>query len=143
MNTSLLFRPAVRSAETHRARFEVNTLLCTALGALFLGTGIAKIVAADFVIETFRGFELAPSLLVAIGFVELAAAVLTIIPTTRLLGTGTLATLMLGALGYHVMRGEALMSILPASVFLAAVASLLIEVSLRVAEPVTERVRSN
>jgi hypothetical protein len=38
MKNNIMFNPAVRSAEILRARFEVNSLLCLALGAVFLGT---------------------------------------------------------------------------------------------------------
>ena len=58
--TNILLTPAIRSAETLRTRFEINNLLCLALGATFFGTGIAKVVTVDFVLETFQGSNLAP-----------------------------------------------------------------------------------
>lgn len=38
MKDGILFNPAIRSAEIHRARFEINSLVCLALGTTFLGT---------------------------------------------------------------------------------------------------------
>ena len=137
MKTSLLLDPAVRSSDKHRTLFEIDNLLCAVLGAAFLGTGVAKIGATDYVIETFQGASLAPGLLVAIGLVEILAAVLTLIPTTRLLGTGLISTVMLGAIGYHAVRAEYLLSIIPVTALLIAASSLALEVIMRRSEPVS------
>jgi hypothetical protein len=131
MKQSLLFQPAVNIGSTDRLRFEANSLLCLALGSAFLGTGIAKIAATGFVIDTFAGSNLAPALLVAIGLIELAAAILTIIPTTRLLGTGLISTIMLGAIGYHSVRGEFLLMAIPVAALLASLTVSFLELTLR------------
>ncbi len=128
---SILMRPAVRSAETNRVRFEVSQLLSLVLGSAFLGTGIAKIVATDFVIQTFQQTALAPALLVVIGITELIAAVLTIVPTTRLLGTGLISTVMIGAVGYHMVRAEFLLMGVPLLALSVAVTALVIEFRMR------------
>jgi hypothetical protein len=133
--TNILLTPAIRSAETLRTRFEINNLLCLALGATFFGTGIAKVVTVDFVLETFQGSNLAPGLLGAIGLLEILAATLTIIPTTRLLGSGLISLIMTGAIAYHMMRAEWMLVTIPVAALAMALSSLLLELSLRKAEP--------
>ncbi len=128
---NILLEPAVGAAEVQRIRFEVASLLSLALGAAFLGTGIAKIAATDFVISTFDGWNFPLWALVAIGVVETAAAVLTLIPTTRILGSVAIATVMIGAVGYHSARGELLLMSVPAAALFAAVSVVMLELSLR------------
>jgi len=134
MITDLLFTPAVQASERLRGRFEVNNILCTVLGAGLLSTGVAKVVATGFVVQTFPDSTLSQGALVAIGLVELLAAVLTIIPTSRLIGSSLISLVMLGATTYHMMRGEPLSALIPLSALALAMASFLIEYSLRRAE---------
>jgi uncharacterized membrane protein YphA (DoxX/SURF4 family) len=134
VSTNLLFSPAVRSAETLRARFEINSLVSLGLACAFLGTGSAKVAATDFVIETFQGSTLPAWMVVAIGLLEITAAVMTIIPTTRLLGAALLSSVMMGAIGYHVARGEWLLMSIPLAGFALSLLTLGLELSLRRAE---------
>ncbi|MHC4846770.1 MAG: DoxX family protein [Planctomycetota bacterium] len=82
-----------------------------------------------------QGSNLAPWASVSIGLLEVLAAVLTIIPTTRLLGAGLISTIMMGAIGYHAMRAEWPLMAIPVAALAMALASLALELSLRKAEP--------
>lgn len=131
MRQPYLFEPAVEAAEIRRARFEMASLLSLGLGVAFLGTGIAKIAAMDFVLSTFQGWNAPLWVLAAIGVFELTAAVLTLIPTTRLVGAGTIAAVMVGAAGYHAVRGEVLMIAVPVTALIVALSVIGLELSLR------------
>ena len=131
MRSALLFEPAVEAAETRRARFELASLLSLVLGVFFLGTGIAKVASVEFVVATFDGWPAPLWTLVALGAVELAAAICALIPTTRLLGAGTLTLLMTGAAAYHVARGELGLLPVPLTFLAVAVSVLRLELSLR------------
>ena len=89
-----------------RARFELDQLLALVVACAFLGTGIAKVAGVEFVMATFEGWTASPLLLRSIGLVELTCAVLVLVPRLRLVGTASLALIMVGALLYHLALGE-------------------------------------
>jgi len=98
-------------AESPRAM--VRSLVATALGVVFLGAGISKQIARDFWIETFTGAGLPPWFLHVIGLVEMVAAVLVLIPVTRLLGAAIIGLVMIGAVCTHLVEGQFLATLIP------------------------------
>lgn len=110
-----------------RARFEVDQLLSLFLGCTFLGTGVAKISSTDFIVATFGTSSWPAGLLMVLGLLEIAAAVLTIIPTTRLSGSVVIGLVMLGAMSYHLVRGEFVQLMLPLTLLVAAGSLALLE----------------
>ena len=112
---------------TRRTQFEVDNLLALLLGALFLGTGIAKIASAEFVVATFGGWDHAPWLLTVLGAVEVLAAVLVLIPNSRTVGASILSAVMVGALGYHLLRAEWLLAALPLAILATGLTLLRLE----------------
>ena len=83
-----------------------RSAVALALGCIFLGTGISKIIALDFVVETFQGWGYPAWFRYVVGLTEILAAVLVLIPATRALGAALIAVVMLGAIGTHVLAGQ-------------------------------------
>lgn len=142
MSRDLLFTP-VDSSERHRSLFELVHLLACGLFLAYLGTGIAKIASTDFVLATFPGFAAPSWMLVVIGVLEVSAAVMTIIPTTRLLGAGFLALIMSGAMTYHAALGEYASIPVPAAGAFLALLVFRLELSLRQLERLPQPVEAD
>ncbi len=103
-----------------RRRANVRSAVATLLACIFLGAGISKLIALDFVVETFQGWGYPTWFLYTVGLVEILAAVLVVIPATRALGAAIIGVVMLGAMATHVMAGEWLMLPLPLALFVLA-----------------------
>ena len=131
MQRDLLFTPVDAPSSAQRVRFEATQFLSLGLFLAFLGTGIAKLASTDFVLATFPGWPAPAWTLMVIGLLEIAAAVLTVLPTTRLIGAAALAMLMVGAMTYHAVVGEAVQMGVPASGALLALVVIRLELSLR------------
>jgi hypothetical protein len=113
--------PAEAKAPQGDARLAVpRSIVATILGAAFLGAGISKQIARDFWIETFTGAGLPTWFLHVIGFVEMAAAVMVLIPATRLLGAGLIGLVMIGAVCTHLMAGQILATVIPLTMLVLA-----------------------
>lgn len=96
----------------------VQWILSVLLGLAFIGSAMGKLtgqMTQQFVDWGFPSF--AP---MVIGIIELIAAVMTIIPKTRIMGAGILLVIMIGAIITHIIVGG---SFIPALVLglLAAV----------------------
>jgi uncharacterized membrane protein YphA (DoxX/SURF4 family) len=81
---------------------------------------MSKLIALDFVVETFQGWGYPTWFRWAVGLTEILAAVLVLIPATRGLGSAIIGLVMLGAIGTHVVAGQWLMIPLPLALFVLA-----------------------
>jgi uncharacterized membrane protein YphA (DoxX/SURF4 family) len=110
----------VPQTATSRRRAGVRSGVATLLGCIFLGAGMSKLIALDFVVETFQGWGYPTWFRWAVGLTEILAAVLVLIPATRGLGSAIIGLVMLGAIGTHVVAGQWLMIPLPLALFVLA-----------------------
>jgi|GEM_PF-492180 len=111
---------SIPQTTTSRRWSGLRSAVATLLGCIFLGTGISKIIALDFVVETFQGWGYPGWFLYVVGVTEILAAVLVLIPSTRTLGAAIIGVDMLGAMGTHIMAREWLMLPLPLALFVLA-----------------------
>jgi len=104
----------------NRPFYDLPNLMALALFLMFLGTGVAKLAGAEFVVATFGETPLPTWTLMLLGLVEVAAAALVIVQTTRRAGIAVIATIMIGATLYHLTRAEWLLLPIPVSALVAA-----------------------
>ncbi len=79
------------------------------LGLLFLGAGGSKLAGGQMHVESFARWGYPPWFQYVTGLVEVAAALLIVLPATRFYGAALLVCTMLGAVATHVMAGESSM----------------------------------
>lgn len=83
----------------------INTALTYALSLLLIVSGVAKFAGGHVFayIEHRSGIDLFDPLIgYATGAVEIAAGLLILMPRTRFVGAATAATVMVGAIGFHL-----------------------------------------
>jgi len=92
--------------------------LAVALAAMGI---LPKLTSDPDMVANFArwGYPEGSHFLIAAG--EITAVTLLLIPRTAILGAGVLASLMLGAIGTHLMHGEFAMALVPLSMFTVAV----------------------
>lgn len=113
--------PSQQQTPRSRRLGNVRSMVALILGAVFMGTGIAKLAGVPYFVETFREWGYPPWFLVAIGLVETTAGVLVLIPATRALGAAIIAAVMVGAIGTHVLAGQWVMAPVPLVTLVLAV----------------------
>ncbi len=81
---------------------------------------IPKLTSDPEMVANFArwGYPEGSHFLIAAG--EMAAVILLLIPRTVILGAGVMASLMLGAIGTHLMHSEFAMALMPLSMLTAA-----------------------
>lgn len=96
----------------------VQITLAVALTAMGI---IPKLTSDPEMVANFArwGYPEGSHFVIAVG--ELAAVTLLLIPRTVVLGAGVLASLMLGAIGTHLMHEEFAMALIPLSMLTAAI----------------------
>jgi uncharacterized membrane protein YphA (DoxX/SURF4 family) len=98
--------PSQQQTPSSKRLGNVRSAVGLILGAVFLGTGMSKIVGVPYIVETFRQWGYPTWFRIAIGLTEILAGVLVLIPATRALGAAIIAAVMLGAIGTHVVAGQ-------------------------------------
>ena len=68
----------------------------------FVAVSSAKLMGMQEMVQLFTALDLGPWFRYVTGILELAGAVLIVVPRTRRIGAGLLATIMLGAIIVHV-----------------------------------------
>ncbi len=87
-----------------------------AAGALVLWLGFAglsKLAGPSLLILQFEAWSYPPWFLYAIGSLEILAALLLLLPITRLVGAGLVISTMVGAAGTHLIHEEWSQSAIP------------------------------
>ena len=92
------------------------------LGLVFLGAGGSKLSGAEMHVESFARWGYPSWFLYVTGRVEVVAALLIFIPTTRFYGAVLLVSTMLGAIATHLKAGEG--SMIGAAVVLLCLSAL-------------------
>ena len=104
----------------------IGTWLLTGLLALaFLGAGGSKLAGAEQMVNNFNEMGLPIWFLYVTGAIEVAAAVLLLIPRTSPIGAGLLIPTMIGAVLAHVVSGHPIGQAVPAAVLGLLVATVL------------------
>ncbi|MGN7414915.1 DoxX family protein [Paenibacillus sp. SAF-068] len=73
------------------------------LASVFVMTGFNKISGADMMIQTFESFSYPTWTMYLLGAAELLSAVGLLIPRTRILASGILTFILIGAVGSHLI----------------------------------------
>ncbi|MDT9720197.1 DoxX family protein [Paenibacillus sp. ClWae2A] len=76
------------------------------LAGVFVMTGFNKISGADMIIQTFESFSYPTWTMYLLGAAELLSAVGLLIPRTRILASGILTFILIGAVGSHLIYAQ-------------------------------------
>lgn len=106
--------PGVPSPPRPHPRLDAGIALV--LGALFLGSGISKLVAPDFLVRSFEQWGYGSTFMTIVGLAEIVGGVLVVIPATRGSGAALLAVIMVGAVVTHGAAAQWAAMLLPAGV---------------------------
>ena len=100
--------------------------LAALLVAVPLGlAGLAKLIGDNAMVQNFTRWDYPGELMVMVGFLELIAAMLVLLPFSRLVGAGLALSVMIAAIGTHVLNGQLLEATPPMAIAgLALVAGL-------------------
>jgi putative oxidoreductase len=82
-------------------------VLSVLLAVAFLGAGLAKLTSQPMMVQEFGIFGLPVWFMYFTGILEIASAVLVLIPRFAYIGAGTLVCVMIGALFAHLTHGQA------------------------------------
>lgn len=96
-----------------RARIVTAWVLSALLALTFLAAGLPKVLMAQVWIQKFMNWGYPGWSLLAIGFVEVAGAILLMIPKLTRYGALSLAAVMVGAAFTHVRSSEGLQVLRP------------------------------
>jgi putative oxidoreductase len=101
----------------------VATWILTVLLALaFLGAGGSKLASQPMMIATFNGFGYPQWFMYVTGVIEIAGAVLVLVPRVAFIGAALLVCVMVGAIFSHLTHGQAAKVPLPLVLLALAVA---------------------
>ena len=95
----------VASATSNSPSKNVNVALWVAQGLLalaFVGAGAGKLLGTPDMVALYEAIGLGQWFRYVTGILELTGAVLVIVPRTRVIGAGLLASIMLGAIATHL-----------------------------------------
>lgn len=76
------------------------------LAGVFVMTGYSKVSGTELMIQTFESFSYPTWTMYLLGAVELLSAVGLLIPRTRILASGVLTFILIGAVGSHLIYGQ-------------------------------------
>lgn len=80
---------------------------------MYFSTGISKLISAESQITNFETWGYNTTFMYVIGAAEVIGAIGLLIPRTRFVSVLVLSTIMLGAIGTHLINGEYLNFLLP------------------------------
>ncbi len=83
------------------------------LAIIYLSTGVSYLIGAETKISNFESWGYNTGFMYVLGAIEIIGAIGLLIPRTRFLAVLGLATVMLGAIGTHLINGEYLFTLLP------------------------------
>ena len=86
----------------------------------FIGSGAAKLAASPVMVEQFRSFGYPLWFMFLTGAIELAAAILVLVPRFAHIGAGILACVMAGAIASHLAHGQISLLVPPVLLFTLA-----------------------
>ena len=89
------------------------SIIIILLAIMYVFTGISKLIGADSQVANFQSWGYSSGFMIAVGVVELLGAIGLLIPSTRFVAVLGLATLMVGAIGTHLINGEYVHFLLP------------------------------
>ncbi|WP_440114080.1 DoxX family protein [Paenibacillus sp. QZ-Y1] len=84
----------------------VGYIVLVVLAGVFVMTGYSKVSGAELMIQTFESFSYPTWTMYLLGAVELLSAVGLLIPRTRILASGILTFILIGAVGSHLIYGQ-------------------------------------
>ncbi|KAA8784242.1 DoxX family protein [Paenibacillus amylolyticus] len=96
------------------------------LAGVFIMTGYTKVTGAEMMIDTFESFSYPTWTMYLIGVLELLSAVGLLIPRTRILASGILTFILIGAVGSHLIYAQYAAIPLPAVLLVANIVVLLV-----------------
>jgi uncharacterized membrane protein len=100
----------------------IGWILAVILALAFLGAGGTKLSAQAEMVQNFEKWGLPTMAMYLIGVAEILGAIGMLIPKTRFLAVLGLMGLMLGAIGTHILNGEAFIPPLVLLILLGALA---------------------
>ncbi|MDM5281088.1 DoxX family protein [Paenibacillus silvae] len=96
------------------------------LAGVFVMTGVNKVTGAEMMIETFESFSYPTWTMYLLGALELLSAVGLLIPRTRILASGVLTFILIGAVGSHLIYAQYAAVPFPAVLLAANIGVLLV-----------------
>ncbi|MCK6075908.1 DoxX family protein [Paenibacillus silvae] len=96
------------------------------LAGVFIMTGVNKVTGAEMMIETFESFSYPTWTMYLLGALELLSAVGLLIPRTRILASGVLTFILIGAVGSHLIYAQYAAVPFPAVLLIANIGVLLV-----------------
>lgn len=96
------------------------------LAGVFVMTGFNKVTGAEMMIETFESFSYPTWTMYLLGGLELLSAVGLLIPRTRILASGILTFILIGAVGSHLIYAQYAAIPFPAVLLVANIVVLLV-----------------
>ncbi|MBB6019808.1 putative membrane protein [Paenibacillus sp. JGP012] len=96
------------------------------LAGVFVMTGVNKVTGAEMMIETFESFSYPTWTMYLLGALELLSAVGLLIPRTRILASGVLTFILIGAVGSHLIYAQYAAVPFPAVLLVANIGVLLV-----------------
>jgi uncharacterized membrane protein YphA (DoxX/SURF4 family) len=103
-------------------RTTVTWVLTVLLALAFLGAGAAKLASQAMMVQEFAIFGYPAWFMYLTGLIEVAAAVLVLVPRFAGLGAALLVCVMLGAIFSHLTHGQAAMIGVPVALLALAFA---------------------
>jgi uncharacterized membrane protein YphA (DoxX/SURF4 family) len=97
-------------------------LLVVLLALAFAGAGIAKLLSAPMMVAEFALFGYPAWFLYVVGTLEVLSAIFFLVPRLRVVATGIVLCIMVGAIFSHVTHGQVGMAIGPLVLLVLAVA---------------------
>jgi putative oxidoreductase len=105
----------------------MRTFATWALSALlafaFLSSGVMKLMGHPMEEHAFQSFGYPLWFMYVIGLLEIAGAILVLVPRVAYVGAGLLACVMVGAVFSHLTHGQAAMTPVPLVLLLIALAA--------------------
>jgi DoxX-like family len=94
------------SASPSKVQTIVGHVLSSLVALMLLASAAGKLMHAEGVVKGFAEMGIPESLILVIGMIELASAVLSVIPKTRLWGVILITGYMGGAIVTHMRMGQ-------------------------------------
>ncbi|MGQ8873384.1 DoxX family protein [Paenibacillus sp. TSA_86.1] len=104
----------------------LGTIFLVVLAGVFVMTGYTKITGAEMMIETFDSFSYPTWTMYLIGALELLSAVGLLLSSTRILASGILTFILIGAVGSHLIYSQYAAVPLPAILLVANIVVLMV-----------------
>lgn len=89
------------------------SVLVIAIAIIYIATGLRKLFGTESIVTDFMSWGYSPLFMKFIGIIELLGAIALLIPRTRIIAIPSLGTVMLGAVGTHLLNAEYFQILLP------------------------------